>query len=100
MEIAAPTLGSGACASPMPTRSPRLIQVSGFRKTYRSTAAVDDVWFEVYDAAGVLPSGGESLGGRTYSLWTKPLGYDFVATCSSRMSLGRGPNNGMGCRPS
>ena len=64
MEIAAPALGSGACASPMPTRSPRpVIQVSGFRKTCRSTSAVDDVWFEVYDAAGVLRSGSESLGG-------------------------------------
>ena len=34
----------------MPTRTPRsVIQVSGFRKTYRSTVAVDDVSFEVYD---------------------------------------------------
>jgi ABC-2 type transport system ATP-binding protein len=31
-------------------RSPRpVIQVSGFRKTYKSTVAVDDVSFEVYD---------------------------------------------------
>jgi ABC-2 type transport system ATP-binding protein len=34
----------------MATRTPRpVIQVSGFRKTYRSTVAVDDVSFEVYD---------------------------------------------------
>ena len=34
----------------MVTRTPRpVIQVSGFRKTYRSTVAVDDVSFEVYD---------------------------------------------------
>ena len=26
-----------------------VIQVAGFRKTYRSTVAVDDVSFEVYD---------------------------------------------------
>ena len=33
-----------------PTRTPRpVIQVSGFRKTYRSTVAVADVSFEVYD---------------------------------------------------
>ena len=33
-----------------PTRTPRpVIQVSGFRKTYKSTVAVDDVSFEVYD---------------------------------------------------
>src|SRR6187551_506848 len=33
-----------------PSRTPRpVIQVSGFRKTYRSTVAVDDVSFEVYD---------------------------------------------------
>src|SRR4030095_8616634 len=32
------------------TKTPRpVIQVSGFRKTYRSTVAVDDVSFEVYD---------------------------------------------------
>jgi ABC-2 type transport system ATP-binding protein len=34
----------------MPTRAPRaVIQVSGFRKSYRSTVAVDDVSFEVHD---------------------------------------------------
>src|SRR5687768_9948622 len=34
----------------MATRTPHpVIQVSGFRKTYRSTVAVDDVSFEVYD---------------------------------------------------
>jgi ABC-2 type transport system ATP-binding protein len=33
-----------------PARTPRpVIQVSGFRKTYKSTVAVDDVSFEVYD---------------------------------------------------
>src|SRR5678815_1980298 len=33
-----------------PLRTPRaVIQVSGFRKTYKSTVAVDDVSFEVYD---------------------------------------------------
>ena len=33
-----------------PSRTPRpVIQVSGFRKTYKSTVAVDDVSFEVYD---------------------------------------------------
>ena len=34
----------------MATRTPRpVIQVAGFRKTYRSTVAVDDVSFEVFD---------------------------------------------------
>ena len=33
-----------------PVRTPRaVIQVSGFRKTYKSTVAVDDVSFDVYD---------------------------------------------------
>src|SRR5512138_604001 len=33
-----------------PTRTPRpVIQVSGFRKTYKSTVAVDDVSFDVLD---------------------------------------------------
>src|SRR6516164_2239610 len=30
-----------------------------------------------------------------YSLWTRPLGYERVATCVSRMSCGRRPNNEM-----
>lgn len=33
----------------MPNRTTAVVKVSGFRKTYRSTVAVDDISFEVYD---------------------------------------------------
>src|SRR5258708_2677929 len=45
-------------------------------------------------SGGQEPFGGALVGVPTrYSVWTKPLEYDRVATCSSRMSPDSAPNN-------